>query len=522
MKPSIRRGFFAAAVTAAFVISSSSVLLAGTAPEDTSIQASIPAAKRLFRRLTGVPILLTDPRLSQMAGLIAEGRAREAAAIATEDSNFYQVTVKNLAAELSSKNETPYIGLDDFQATFIGTVRDEIDARSLLTGNYLYKSPIGVASRRDNKSYDAVDDQHLDYKSILMKQEPQWTGDEAMRNHAGLMTTRAWGWNYDAGTNRRAVVNAFSRFLCKPIGLWKVPYLDEDSIARDVDRNPGGNPKVFQDQCRTCHASQDPMRDAFSSLDFLNGDLIELPPGRAAPKYRRGTTTYPQGHVTVDDHWVNPIAKFKPELGFDPDMTSGQGVEEFGRMLAHSKAFNSCMAQRVFSSVCQRQPGREDDALIAGLASSFESGGHNLKKLFQETASTPACLEENGVKNFRSLYYSLSAVTGVKPTKEIEEYYKSVMTRLPKDGRSDEVNASMLLSEKGLAALFCKELAISGALILPPQALLSELSHRFYGRELSASEMERMLKGFQVWPLPWDRQFIACTAMASSLEFLIQ
>ena len=149
-------------------------------------------AQALFRRLTGVPLLPADPRLRQMAILIHQGQARKAAAVATDDPNFLQVTVKNLAAKISSRSETPFIFLDDFQATFIGTVADELDARLLLSGDYIYRGKNGstVPSRRDNQHYEEIDLNHLEYKSTLVKQDSQWLGELA--NHAGLMTTRAW------------------------------------------------------------------------------------------------------------------------------------------------------------------------------------------------------------------------------------------------------------------------------------------------------------------------------------------
>ncbi len=505
-------------------------------------------AKVMFRRLTGVPIFVSDPRLGQMADLIQNGRAREAAAIATKDPAFYQVTVKSFAAEISSRSETPYIGLDDIQATFIGTVRDELDARWLLSGNYLYRakpelqSKVSVEpSRRSNEHYEQIDQSHLDYQVVLVKQEPQWQGYEAMRNHAGVMTTRGWGWNYDAGTNRRAVQYAFDRFLCKPIAAWKVPGLDESAVARDVPRNPSKNPamfteqyeKVFRQQCLTCHGGIDPMRDAFSSLDFLSGALVELPPFRPAPKYKRGSKAYPEGHVTRDDSWINPIAPLRPELGFKPEQTQGQGVQAFGEMIANASAFGFCMAQRVFESVCQREPVASDSALMDHLASDFEQNGHNLKKLFEETAVSSACLETTGVKTFRSTYYALSRVLGVQPTKEIDEYFQANMTRLPKDGRIEEISASMLLAVKGLASLYCREFTRQTAQENEKSAdednvaLLSSISQnisrKIYGRELTLAE-SRIVDGLMTEALKSGRDptFAACTAMASSVEFQVQ
>ena len=115
-------------------------------------QESIDKTKLLFRRITGVPLNNQDPRLLQMAQLIENGEDQKAAAIATEDVYFYQVTLKNMAAVMSNRTETPYVGLDDFQATFIGAVRDELDARTLLTGNYLYRDKSNNINRPSNQT----------------------------------------------------------------------------------------------------------------------------------------------------------------------------------------------------------------------------------------------------------------------------------------------------------------------------------------------------------------------------------
>ncbi len=371
-------------------------------------QESIDKTKLLFRRITGVPLNNQDPRLLQMAQLIENGEDQKAAAIATEDVYFYHVTLKNMAAVMSNRTETPYVGLDDFQATFIGAVRDELDARTLLTGNYLYRDKsnnIEDPSRRDNKHYEAIDEQGFDYKSNLVKQEPQWSD---MRNHAGLLTTRGWAIShYDAGTNRRAVVYAIQEFLCTPIESWKVAHLPDNFVGRDVDRCSGGkwdanqkkcvgdvNPKTFSDQCQTCHAGMDAQRGAFSSMDTVNGSFVELPPQRPAPKYSHNSGTYPDGHITNDDSWTIPLAIFNSQaLGFDAKIPSeGTGINAYAQVLANSSAFKTCMAKRVFNQVCMRSTEVKDQALLKVLANHFEKNNFNLKKLFQETAVLPACM----------------------------------------------------------------------------------------------------------------------------------
>jgi hypothetical protein len=287
------------------------------------------------------------------------------------------------------------VPLDDFQATFIGAVRDDLDARTLLTGNYIYR---GVyqgqtitpePSRRDNKHYENIDNSGVDYKSLLVKQEPQW----GLPQSAGLLTTRAWAAaHYAAGTNRRAVVFAFQEFLCVPIDGWKTPNLPAEYIGRDVDRSPGNNPKVFQEQCKTCHAPMDAMRGAFAYEDYINESFVELPGGRPAPKYSRGASKYPAGHVTTDDSWSNLISDAQPMIGFKT--TEGKGIKDFGNMLANTESFKGCMAARAFTSVCQRSPLAKDFAVLNVAARNFEKNNYSLKKLFQEIAVQPACSGE--------------------------------------------------------------------------------------------------------------------------------
>jgi len=328
--------------------------------------------------------------------LLDDGDDLKAAAIATDDANFYQVTVKNMAADMSNKSETPYVPLDDFQATFIGAVRDDLDARTLLTGNYIYRgvyqgqTMIPEPSRRDNKHYENIDNSGLDYKTLLVKQEPQW---ETLDQSAGLLTTRAWAKAfYDAGTNRRAVVFSLQEFMCVPIDGWKTPNLPAEYIGRDVDRLPGNNPRVFQNQCKTCHAAMDGFRGAFAYLDYVNESFVELPEGRPAPKYSRGAGKYPAGHVTLDDHWVNLLSDAQPLMGFKA--TEGKGVKAFGDMIANTESFKGCMAARAFTSVCQRSPSAKDFAVLNVAARNFEKNKYNLKKLFQEVAVQPACSGE--------------------------------------------------------------------------------------------------------------------------------
>lgn len=368
----------------AFVTTLTPLLFAQTSPE------SVQRAQRLYERLTGTPLTPRNQKFSEIIKLVDEGYDLEATEIITESPYFYQTTVKNMAAAMSNRSETPFVPLDDFQATFIGAVRDELDARTLLTGNYIYRAGEDIVppSRRNNEHYETIDGAGAFYSETLVMQEPQWEG---FRNHAGLLTTRGWAKaHYSAGTNRRAVQYSFQEFLCLPIDSWKVAGLIDTFVGRDVDRTPGKNATVYQEQCRTCHAGMDAFRDAFSALDYLNDAMVELPEGRPAPKYSRGSNAYPQGHVTTDDSFVNLIAAHQPQIGFK--QTEGKGINAFGEMLANTDAFKECMAQRVFAAICHRNPKARDMSFLKILAQDFERQGYNLKKLFQAVAVLPACI----------------------------------------------------------------------------------------------------------------------------------
>src|SRR5687768_2510555 len=91
-------------------------------------------AQLLFQRLAGRPLSLRDPRYSSVLAAVREGRLEDAASVAIEDDSFYGVTLKTWVAQWTSREETSYAALNDLQAMIIGAVRDDLDARTLLTG----------------------------------------------------------------------------------------------------------------------------------------------------------------------------------------------------------------------------------------------------------------------------------------------------------------------------------------------------------------------------------------------------
>ena len=105
-------------------------------------------AKRIHDRLTGVPA--SNSMLDEMESLLAiDSSGRTAAAKAMENPAFYNVTLKNFVTPWSNEEQTVFAALNDYTATVIGMIRDDVDFRELLHGDIIYignSSSLGIRS----------------------------------------------------------------------------------------------------------------------------------------------------------------------------------------------------------------------------------------------------------------------------------------------------------------------------------------------------------------------------------------
>ena len=93
-------------------------------------------------RLAGVPP--TEAVLTAMAGDIAAGRATDAAYTAMEHRAFYDVTLKNFAMPWTNRDQTVFAPLNDYVATVIGMVRDDVAFDRVLYDDILYVGRSGA------------------------------------------------------------------------------------------------------------------------------------------------------------------------------------------------------------------------------------------------------------------------------------------------------------------------------------------------------------------------------------------
>ena len=98
-------------------------------------------AKRMHDRLAGVPP--TEAVLADMAADIAAGDPIAAANTAMDNRAFYDVTLKNYAKPWTNRDFDVFVPLNDYVATIIGMVRDDVPFNQVLSEDIVY---VGDAS----------------------------------------------------------------------------------------------------------------------------------------------------------------------------------------------------------------------------------------------------------------------------------------------------------------------------------------------------------------------------------------
>jgi hypothetical protein len=178
--------------------------------------------------------------------------------------------------------------------------------------------------------------------------------------------------------------------------------LPPDRIRQDVSRSPGGDSRIFLNNCIGCHSGMDPFAQAFAYYDFDNGSA-EAPgtmrlvynPAAVHPKYFNNDTNFPPGYITPNADWENRWLQGQNSvLDWGATPGRGTGAKSMGEELANSGAFAQCQVEKVFKTVCFRAPGARalpadvaaDRIKIRELVTNFKNNGYRLKQVFAETA----------------------------------------------------------------------------------------------------------------------------------------
>jgi hypothetical protein len=367
-------------------------------------------AKRIHDRIAGVPP--DAATLDTMATDILAGNALTAALIATDNPAFYSVTLKNFAAPWTNRNHDVFVPLNDYTATVIGMVRDDVDFRNVLFGDIIYVgvgNGIPAYSNSNNANYDALEAQAVDLSDtskLVQRTQSSTTGIPASAT-AGVITTRAASKAFFIdGTNRAMFRFTLLNHLCRDLEQVHDTSRAPDRIRQDVSRSPGGDARVFLNGCIGCHSGMDPMTQAFAYYNFQydkttdptadagfltyndTNDIDATTGTRVVRKYFNNNTTFPYGYITMNDHWDNYWRHGQNEvLGWDGGLPgSGDGAKSLGQELANSQAFAQCQVEKVFTNVCLRAPQDANDrSQVSSMVSDFQSD-YNLRKVFAESA----------------------------------------------------------------------------------------------------------------------------------------
>lgn len=350
-------------------------------------------AKRIHDRLAGVPP--TEAVLQLMEAEVDPGQpgsAIDAAFRAMDNANFYNVTLKNFAAPWTNEAQSVFVPLNDYIATVIGMIRDDVPFNTLLSADILYVGPgtLPPYSNFNNDHYVQLEAQSLDMMTSLQQTTQSAVTGLPPSGTAGIWTTRAAAEAFFvAGTNRAQFRFTMLNHLCNDMEQVRDLQISPDRIRQDVSRSPGGDSRIYLNNCMGCHTGMDPLAGAFAYYTFNETTgSIEYTPGTVQPKYVQNDTNFEAGYRTTDDSWANYWREGQNRfLGWDTNLPgSGNGAKTMGQELANSDAFASCQVKNVFTAVCLREPENSADRLqVSQMVTSFKAG-YRMRQTFAEAA----------------------------------------------------------------------------------------------------------------------------------------
>ncbi len=378
-------------------VCSALIFTLGIASVSVSIAGPREQAKRMHDRLAGVPP--SEAVLTSMTAKIQGGDTLGAAMEAMDNPAFINTTIKDWATPWTNRDQSVYRDLNDATATVMGMVRDDVPFDQILYADTVY---VGTAEATNdayavdnNDHYVDMQNRRRDFSdpSILVPMSQSALNDQlAAGDTAGIMTTRGYAEAFlVAGTNRAALRFATLNFMCMDMENFRDKSSYPDRVRQDVDRSPGGDSKIFMNDCLTCHAGMDGLAGAFAYYDFdEEAQRLVYTDGVVQPKYLNDPGVFRTGFATTGDSWVNYWRSGQNSwVGWNaPNNGVGRGAKSLGMELAATRQFSECQVKKAFEKVCHRSPnGAADIQAVTNIANSFEANNLNMKSIFGETAA---------------------------------------------------------------------------------------------------------------------------------------
>ncbi|MBL7665998.1 MAG: hypothetical protein JNM93_12760 [Bacteriovoracaceae bacterium] len=347
-------------------------------------------AYRLHNRIVGVPPQKVV--LDEMENLIRAGKPKMAAYLAMNNPKFYNSTIKNWVKPWTNEQISRRVPLNDYVATVIGMVRDGVPFDQVLYGDILYAADDSFFdgenddhSASSNRHYEKLENDNVNLFQVLQRRNV--SQEHGIDDVGGVLVSRAAAMAFfDAGTNRAMTRFTFMNFMCKDFEELHDVNVPDYRVRRDVSRAPGGDSRVYRNKCVGCHAGQDALGGAFAYFNW-DGSKIIYTDMQVANKINQ-IVNFPDGHVVTDDYWINLWAQGQnANLGWRGEM-QGYGVNAFGKMIAHSKAFANCMSNKTFELFCHKTASTATEkTLVETLARNFEANAaYDIKELMASSA----------------------------------------------------------------------------------------------------------------------------------------
>ena len=185
-------------------------------------------AKRIYERIAGEPP--SPAVLTQMANAITASRGQPAARhragrrppmrrTQRRARSFYNVTLKNMVIPWTNRDQTVFAPLNDYAATVIGMVRDDVTFNTALSADILYTvnagGPAGALDRQQRSLRDRRDQRRRPEHRAQARPRSRRPTASPTAATAGLITTRgAASAFFINGTNRAMFRFTMINHLC--------------------------------------------------------------------------------------------------------------------------------------------------------------------------------------------------------------------------------------------------------------------------------------------------------------------
>lgn len=361
-------------------------------------------AKFLVDRVLGTS--LTPAQFQQIENQLTNGQRKQAALQLTRHPDFYNVTLRSHFIKRATEESNKYYPLNDYIATLIGMVRDDIPYNQVLSADILYVGATGQGlppySANDNDHYIEMEKKAIDLsdpnKLIRITQSGAPGSVLPSSATAGIVTTRQSAKAFfSAGTNRAMIRFVFMNYLCRDMEAVHDISRPLTMVRQDISRN-----YPFTQDCAGCHAGMDGLAGAYAYYEWdENSNQLQYTAGQVQPKFHINDNVFKKGYRTQDDRWINfwRVGQ-NSALGWRPPASGsqlhaeygyafGNGAKSMGQEISGTMAFSSCAVKQVYERVCLKtgnQISSADQTIIEQVSTLFEASNYNYRDMFAEVA----------------------------------------------------------------------------------------------------------------------------------------